>query len=176
MSQPNSQWVDGEAGSTPLSAARMNVLEGNTVPFIALAADVTNNNSSANTIADVTALEFPVASGSVYWFRFVIFYTAAATTTGSRWSINGPTTTFLTYRSSYSLTTTTETLNAVVTAYDTPASCNATSAATAGNVAVIEGYIKPSAAGTVIARFASEVSSSAIVAKAGSHVQYRTVA
>ena len=140
-----------------------------------LAADVTNNNATANTIADVTGLSFAVLSGRYYWFRFVIDFTAAVGTTGSRWSIDGPTTTRLSYRSSYSLTSTTETVNSGLTAYNLPAAANATSPSTTGNIAVIEGYIQPSADGTVIARFASEVSSSAIVAKRGSHVKYMDV-
>jgi hypothetical protein len=143
---------------------------------VVLAADVTNNNASANTIASVTGLSFPVEAGSTYAFRFVIDYTAAATTTGSRWSITGPTATRLSYRSSYSLTTTSETVNSGLTSYDLPAASNATSAATGGNIAVVEGFVTPSAAGTLIARFASEVSASAIVAKAGSYVQWRKVA
>lgn len=147
----------------------------NSLSTVVLASDVTNNNGTANTIADVTGLSFSVTAGEVYWFRFIIHYTAAATTTGSRWSINGPgSPTALRYRSQYSLTTTTNTFN-TATAYDTPAASNATSAATAGNVAVIEGFIQPSANGTVIARFASEVASSAIIAKAGSIVQYMRV-
>lgn len=139
-----------------------------------LAADVTNNNGTANTLADVTGLSFPVLAGHKYFFRFIIQYTAAATTTGSRWSISGPGGT-MRYRSSYSLTTTTETVNSGLTAHDVPAASNATSAATAGNVAVIEGFYEASAGGSVIARFASEVASSAIVAKAGSVVYYQQV-
>lgn len=143
---------------------------------VVLASDVTNNNASANTIADVTGLSFAVTAGQTYFFRFSIQYTAAATTTGSRWSINGPSSpTALRYSSTYSLTTTSQTTNHGMVAYDTPAASNATSAATAGNTCVIEGFITPSANGTVIARFASEVSSSAIVAKAGSICQYMRV-
>lgn len=141
-----------------------------------LGSDVTNNNAVANTIADVTGLSFGVTSGLLYFFRFVIQYTAAATTTGSRWTINGPGITSLIYHSQYSLTTTTNTLNEGLSAYDSPAASSASSAATGANVAIIEGFIKPSADGTVIARFASEVSSSAIVAKAGSIVQFQQVA
>jgi len=130
---------------------------------------VTNNNGVANTIADVTGLSFTVTSGEKYWFMFTIAYTAAATTTGSRWAINGPAApTLINYRSTYTLTATTETVN-YANAYDIPAASNATSL-TAGNVAVVEGIIVPSANGTVIARFASEVLSSAIVAKAGSNL------
>jgi hypothetical protein len=63
---------------------------------VVLGADVTNNNAVANTIANVTGLEFPVVTGQRYAFEFHIRYTAAATTTGSRWTINGPTTDELT--------------------------------------------------------------------------------
>lgn len=147
----------------------------NTINTVVLASDVTNNNASANTIADVTALSFAVTAGEKYWFRFVIPYTAAATTTGSRWAINGPgSPTLLNYTSQYTLTATSVTVNSA-TAYDIPAASNASSL-TAGNIAVIEGYIVPSSNGTVIARFASEVSSSAIVAKAGATLFWMRVA
>lgn len=147
----------------------------NTINTVVLSGDVTNNNASANTIADVTALSFAVTAAEKYWFRFVIPYTAAATTTGSRWSISGPgSPTLLHYTSTYTLTATSVTVNSA-TAYDIPAASNASSL-TAGNIARIEGFIVPSSNGTVIARFASEVSSSAIVAKAGATLFWMRVA
>ena len=133
--------------------------------------DVVNNNAVANTIADVTGLSFPVISGNRYYFKFIIDFTSAASTTGSRWAISGPSLTRLTMVSNYTLAATTQTLNSGVVAYDTPAAANATSIV-AGNLAILEGYIQCSADGYVIARFASEVSSSAITAKAGSMVQW----
>lgn len=144
---------------------------------VVLGSDVTNNNASANTIADVTGLSFSVTGGAgeIYWFNFIIPYTSAATTTGSRWTVNGPAApTLLNYTSKYCLTATSETVN-YATAYDIPAAANASSL-TAGNVAIIEGIIKPSGAGTVIARFASEVSSSAVVAKAGALLKWMRLA
>ena len=112
--------------------------------------------------------------GKTYYFRFLITYNAALTTTGSRFSISGPATpTSLCYSSEYSLTTTTATINQTVVAYDSPAASNATSTQLVGNVAKIEGFITPSADGTVIARFASEVAASAITAKAGSFVLFQ---
>lgn len=155
-------------------------VEGSTGPWLtplvrSIDTDVTNDNASANTIASITDLDFPVEAGQTYHFRFVIPYTAAATTTGARFSITGPASpTFLAYESRYPLTGSTNTLNFGLTAYDTPASANATSLTT-GNLAIIEGIIKPSANGTITARFASEVSSSAITAKAGACVQYTKV-
>lgn len=141
---------------------------------VVLASDVTNNNAVANTMQDVTGLSFPVLANKLYEFEFMALYTAAATTTGSRWSINGPASpTRLSYTSEYTLTSTTTTRNAELQAYDQPAASNATSGSTGNNKAVIYGMIRPSANGNVIMRFASEVSSSAIVALAGSRVLYR---
>jgi len=146
----------------------------NTLNVAVLAADVVNNNASLNTIADVAGLSFPVTAGQTYWFEFTIPYTAQATTTGSRWSINGPASpTLLNYRSEYTLAAATTTVNSA-TAYDTPAASNATSLA-AGNVATIWGFINPSGNGNVIARFASEIANSAITAKAGATVRWMRV-
>jgi len=143
---------------------------------VVLTADVTNNNAVANTMQDVLGLSFPVVANTRTWFRFLIPYTAAAITTGSRWSINGPAVSFLAYRSEYGLTTTSRTANDGLAAYNLPALSNASSPATAGNLAEIEGIIVASASGTVVARFASEVASSAIVAKAGAYVEYGSLA
>lgn len=141
---------------------------------VVLGSDVTNNNASANTIADVTGLSFSVTNGKTYYFKAVIRYTAAATTTGSRWGVNcsAGTAANLTFTSEYTLTSTTSTRNAMVQAFDSPAGCNATSVI-AVNKAVLEGHFTPTADGTFIIRFASEVSSSAIVAKAGSVLYYQ---
>ena len=172
-------WWVTDSAFRPKVAQSLNVgsAAGLDALAVLLGSNVTNNNGTANTIADVTGLSFPVLAGQLYWFQFDILYTAAATTTGSRWSINGPSSpTFLQYRSEYSLTTTTTTRNAVLTAYDLPAASNATSAATGQNWAQIEGLIVPSADGNVIARFASEVASSAIVALANrSFVRYQQI-
>lgn len=145
------------------------------ITAVILGSDVTNNNAVANTIADVTGLSFSVLATKMYWFKFIIYYTAAATTTGSRWGVNcsAGTAANLSLISEYSLTTTTTTRNANIQAFDSPAASNATSAATGNNMAIMEGYFIPSANGTFIARFASEVSSSAIVAKAGSVCYYQ---
>jgi hypothetical protein len=144
---------------------------GNTT-IVTLASDVINNNATANTMANVTGLSFAVTANVTYRFRALVYYTAAATTTGSRWAISGPTSpTLIAYSSTYALTATTTTANNVA-AYDVPAACNASSASTTGNIAQIEGIIRPSASGTVIVRFASEIANSAITAKAGSTITW----
>lgn len=138
---------------------------------VVLKSDVVNNNGVADTLQDVTDLFFPVKAGFNYWFRFSIPYTSAAATTGSRWSINGPAApTSLAYSSRYTLGAAAETFN-YLAAYNQPAAANATSL-TAGNLAVMEGFIVPSVKGTVIARFASEIAGSAITAKAGAMLQW----
>ena len=134
---------------------------------VVLASDVVNNNAVANSIQDVTGLLFPVVSGGKYWFEFFIDYTSAATTTGSRWTINGPAFSRLAYSSNYSLTASSNIFNNAVV-YDIPAASSASSANIAGNVAYITGVVTPSVAGNIIARFASEIAGSAITAKAGS--------
>lgn len=137
---------------------------------VVLGSDVTNNNAVANTIQDVTGLSAPLLAGKLYWFKFVIYYTAAATTTGSRWAVSctAGTAANLSMVSEYSLTTTTTTRNSLIQAFDSPAASNASSAATGNNMCIMEGYFKPTADGTFIARFASEIASSAIIAKSGS--------
>lgn len=129
-----------------------------------LLTDRTNNNAVANTLENVIGFNFTVLAGSVYKFRFYITYTAAAATTGCRWTISGPAFTFLLYRSEYTLTATARTVNEGLTGYDLPAASNASSLVN-GNIAIIEGVIKPSANGVVVCRYASEIAGSAIVAK-----------
>lgn len=140
-----------------------------------LPADVANSGNDA--LADVTALSFPVLSGKKYKFRAFIVYSSAATTTGSRWTVNiadAPTTLF--YQSQYSLTTTTVTINTGLGAVQLPAAANATSAATTGNIATMEGILVPSANGTLIVQSASEVNASAVTAKANiSYIEWEEI-
>ena len=152
-----------------------NAPTSNAISTVVLSGDVINNNATANTIASVTGLEFIAESGKTYWFKFIIPYTSAVTTTGSRWGVTASAglATNLSMISEYSLTTTTTTRNANVQAFDYPAGCNATSASTLNNVCIMEGYFKPTANCTLTARFASEVSGSAITAKAGAIVYYQ---
>jgi len=109
------QYMDGvgfnvmaNSGAIKQSINQGNNTIGSALTAVVLGSDVTNNNAVANTIQDVTGLSFPVVAGNTYSFEFNIIYTAAATTTGSRWSINGPASpTILCYTSEYSLAATT---------------------------------------------------------------------
>jgi len=150
--------------------------EGSTVPLYELVTvtlptgTVVNNNATLNTLQDVTGLKFPVEAGKRYDFKFVIPYTAAVTTTGSRWAINGPAFSALHMRSSWSNGAAAETI-AYVNAYNQPAAASGTSVLS-GNVAILEGQITAAANGDVIARFASEIANSAITVQPGARVSY----
>ena len=169
----------GTSGAATFNGTTLNIpnyATGGGMTRVFLPSDVINNNAVANTIADVTALSFAVTANTTYQFRFVIVYSSAATTTGSRWSINGPAATHMSYTSQYPTTATAITNNAALAGYNLPAASNASSLTT-NNRCIIEGEIRPSADGTVIARFASEISASAITAIASgrSYVEYQII-
>lgn len=132
-----------------------------------LASDVVNNNAVANTLQNVTGFTFSVAALKKYKFTCFIAYNAAATTTGSRWTVNlsAGTTANLRYFSRYTLTTTTFTAN-ICAGVQQPTAANATSLTT-GNIAIIEGFVDCTVAGAVHIQFASEIASSAITALGG---------
>lgn len=140
-----------------------------------LTANVVNNNATANTLLDITALTVPCVSGQLMYFRFFIPYSAAATTTGSRWTLSCGAVIAMRYTSSWSLTATTKTNNESLGTINLPAAANATSGATTPNFAVIEGFVSLLADGPLVARFASSVASSAITALAGAFVEYRRI-
>lgn len=135
-----------------------------------LQGDVVNNNAVANTLLD-TGLEFTVKAGQSYHFEAFIPYTAQATTTGSRWVLDGPAS-VLTLQSVYTLTAIAQTTN-YVAAYNLPAACNASSLSI--NNAQLRGSITANANGTVKIRFASEIANSAITAKAGAILTYTRI-
>jgi len=96
-----------------------------TVTRVFLPNDVINNNGSANTLADLTGLTFPVVAGNTYAFKVVVVYSSAATTTGSRWVINGPAATHMSYTSQYPTSATAITNNTSLAGYNLPAASNA---------------------------------------------------
>lgn len=169
--------VETDAGTddarmvTPLKLANYSGLGGGGSGYrtlVALGSDVSNSTS---TFADVTGLSFSVTSGTMYRFHFLITYDAQNAATGSRWSINGPAFTILAY---YTLITNaaTPTINAQ-NSYDSGTALTA-SAAASGNTVVMEGLVKPSASGTLTARFLSEApgTNNQITAKAGSTLEW----
>jgi len=90
---------------------------------------------------------------------------------GSLWSINGPTTSFLSYTSRYTFLSNSETYN-YANIYNFPTVANNNSNA-GGYLAIIQGMITPSANGTVTVRFASELGApQSITAKKGATLEY----
>jgi hypothetical protein len=56
------------------------------VPLVSLASDVV----LGETVGDVTGLGLAVAASTDYYFRYAFHFTTEATTTGARFSVNGP--------------------------------------------------------------------------------------
>lgn len=138
-----------------------------------LPADVAN--SATDTLADVTGLSFPMLNGKRYKFKAFVVYSADATTSGSRWTVNCATApTSLFYQSQYSLTTTSVTTNTGLGAVQLPSAANATSAATTGNIAIIEGIIVAGASEVLIVQSAAEAGT--ITAKANwSYIEWEEI-
>lgn len=143
-------------------------------PMPPITADVVDSTATSNT--DITGLAFPVTSGRMYWFKAAIPYTAAATTTGAEFGVDTPASpTFLSVRTEIAAATGPSATAQQVqnTATDDGGSPASDSATTAGNLAIVEGFVRPSASGSVQFRMDTEVGSSAITVKAGAFVEYR---
>ena len=125
--------------------------------------------NSTTTLADVTGLSFPVVAGARYAFKFVIPFSTSNAASAATFGLNGPPLTQLNSRVLVPLSATAVTARHSA-AYGAPAATGA-SAATTGNVATIEGVIQTSAAGNVIARFASE-NTGTITVLPGAHVEW----
>ena len=140
-----------------------------------LSADV-ESDATANVLVPLP--EFAIAmlevNPLIVHFRACILYSAEAKTTGSRWTVDGPTGTSYAYRSVYALSTTTETVN-YCDEEKQPTGCNASSFSFGSNLAIIEGFaMTPSVAGDLRFLFASGVNNSAITALAGSVLLYES--
>lgn len=169
------EYVEGAGFSVYTDAGAQRVQSATGLPatsvlnVVATANDI-SDSSGANTVVDATGLSFAVTSGYTYWFRTILTYTAAATSTGIRTTVNGPAMTYIAFWNDATLTATTRGVGTQV-ALLTPAAAVATSL-TAGNIATMEGIFTPSADGTFQVQFGTEVDTSAVVLKAGSLMFY----
>jgi len=126
---------------------------------VVMPADVTSTTS----YADLTGLSFYAKAGNTYRFKFVVMTTCTATTDGHAVSISGPASpTFLAYVGEQPTGAATQVVTNGAT-YDLPAAQTTTTAATAGNIHTVEGFIQPSTSGNVIARIIADTTS--VVAK-----------
>lgn len=144
-------------------------LQGEGTNVAVLAADVVNNNATLNALLDVPGLSFAVNANQLYRFSFLIAFDAAATTTGARFTLNGPANNLLVYTARI-------TTAAAATSFRNQSAYNSgtptTDSMLTGNLAELVGIVRPTAAGTIQLRFSSEVASSAITIRAGSTVEW----
>ncbi len=138
---------------------------------LAVGGDVTDNTGNC-TFTNVTNFNFTVANGVQERFHATIIYTAAATTTGIGLAANGPAASPFAYSFTSALTTATSGGGGGTGNDGSSCTASSVSAAATGNTAVLDGYILPSAGGTLQISFASEVNNSAIVIKAGSTLEW----
>lgn len=136
-----------------------------------VASDVTNATTS---FADITGLTVPLLSGRKYGFEMCLFHQTNATTTGAQFGVNiGATPTVLDLAGiqeiTASVTAATYGSSAMVTAVDTAAVVETTGPGAVNMIAILKGFIQPSADGTLAARSKSEVAvAGGLVIKAGS--------
>jgi hypothetical protein len=76
-------------GTVSVGAGSFGILDPDDSRVVVSTADVTNTSTSS-VLADAADLAFAVNRNTNYAFRFVVFYTTDATTTGARFAINGP--------------------------------------------------------------------------------------
>lgn len=136
-----------------------------------LAADVSN---STVTLADVTGLGFAMAASTDYDFEFFLPFQSAALTTGLALALNGPgTPTLLAYRVEVPISASASVLRFGST-YNAEALGTAVDTINVPRLALIQGVVRNGVtAGTLIARFRSEVAASAVVVKAGALVRWQ---
>lgn len=156
-----SYW-DGSAWVTVLdpAASRVYTAKGTT--------QVTNSSSTVG--SDITGLAFAVESGQMYHFVFLGRYQSAATSTGISFAFSGPAVTYVGWGAQIEqgsdgtdqvFTGFSNALTTVITSASVPV-------ANTSYAWRLEGYLQPSAAGTLQARFRSEINLSQVTIMAGS--------
>ncbi len=166
----NTKILTTDASGNVTTRQASELLSGNIRSVAVLASDL--STSSVTSLVDIPNLSFIVTAGITYRFYATIPFTSSDQTNGSRWTINGPATSFLSYTSRYTFSSNSETYNYSNT-YNFPNSANNNSNAAGGNLAIIQGMITPSANGTVTVRFASELGTpNSITVKKGATLEY----
>lgn len=145
---------------------------------LCVTSDVVNSTTS---FADITGLTQALLSGHKYAFEANLFHQTAATTTGAQFGVNiGASPTLLDLAAIQQITSSVTAAaygsSPMVTALDTAAVVETTGPGTNNFLAVIKGFIQPSADGTFAMRLKSEVASSALTVKAGSWLRIKECA
>jgi hypothetical protein len=134
---------------------------------------VTDVVNATTSFADITGLTVAVENAKHYNFLAHLYHQTNATTTGAQFAVNGPTMTGMIGASVAEITTSVTAAayasSAAVTARDTAFVVETTGPGAVNMLAIISGWINPSAAGTFAMRLASEVAvASGLTVKAGS--------
>lgn len=132
-----------------------------------------NRSNTTTSFADVTGLSLAIPATGYYSFRAIVIFYTSATTTGIGLAMNGPTTSYLAYRTCIPTTGVQGTdaeMVEHVTAWDTGTATLSIDASSTRRVATIEGGFYASATGTLVVRFKSEVSTSAVYVTYGSRL------
>lgn len=131
----------------------------------------TDRSNTTVTPADVTDMTFPVENGGYYAFRFTGVYITAATTTGIRLGINGPTIGsdgLLVWVNLADLNTGVSQVSGASTAYDTHNQPSGSGPGGTFEPFLVEGTFHAGATGTLALRQWSEVATSAVTIKKNS--------
>jgi hypothetical protein len=165
-------WQYNDANGNPkLAAAKMD-------KWLRVTNDVINATTS---FADVTDLTVPLLSGKKYAFEAHLYHQTNATTTGAQFGVNiGAAPTLLNLcaiqQITFSVTGAAYGSSAMVTARDTAAVVETTGPGAVNALAILSGFIIPSADGTFAIRCVSEVAVAAgLTVKAGSWLRIREV-
>jgi hypothetical protein len=138
---------------------------------VKLAVDVSN---STVTLADVTGLSFPVAASTDYDFEFLVPFTSPVLTTGLALALAGPASPLLLAVEISVPTTAGNRVYKSTNVYNAEALGTDVDVINVPRFASIRGVLRNGAtAGTVVARFRSEVAASAVVVKAGALVRWQ---
>jgi hypothetical protein len=122
---------------------------------------------TATALTDATGLSFAVVAGTFYRFTFWVVFQSAATTTGIQLSINAPTSDRLWYNVDIPLSATGRVLGNR-RAVNVASIGSGVDAINVPLQARIEGHIRPTANGTLIVRYSSEIAASGVIVMAGS--------
>ena len=129
----------------------------------------TDQTINSTNYIDITSLNFSVKANKRYHFNFIIPYTTPQTFQGVKFSINGPSNSYLAYYSFYPSSTTSGSYQNALSSYDSPA--NVYGASTLNGLAKIEGIVYVTSDGTLTGRCGGEVANT-IVVKKGAIVFY----
>lgn len=153
---------DGSAWVTVLdpAASRVYTVKGTTL----------NTNNSNVTLTDITGLSFAVDSGQMYHFKFMGLYQSTATATGISFTFSGPATTYVGWNMQVEQAAagTDSMFVASAIALTTVLTSASVVAANTSYAWELEGFVQPSANGTLQARFRSETNLQQVSVRAGS--------